>query len=335
MGSTTAMTGCTWRVSERRSSTLASCSKVRSPCWSRAARRPRGDRAPARAAGKRPLSGRPAQLSADPGPASSPSCPGTPCGPPPTEPGLFVADRSGAWHFQADLSTLADVDARLEAPRRPRERAREAHVADDVRARQFTGRSDRFFMFEGLGSIFWHMVAKLLLAVQGCHRTRDPLAAELAEHYHDIRDGLGFRRTPAPYGAIPTDPYSHSPRHRGAQQPGMTGQAKEQVLTRFGELGIEVRDGCLHLAAAAPPRSELSAGRPASVLISKDGRRRAPSPSGASRSPTARSRSATGWGSSARSDSSGPTAGSRSWRARSWATRSVRTSLGDGAPTAA
>ncbi|MCM2312849.1 MAG: hypothetical protein NDI84_15765, partial [Steroidobacteraceae bacterium] len=31
--------------------------------------------------------------------------------------------------------------------------------------------------------------------------------------------------------------------HGGARQPGMTGQVKEEVLSRFGELGLTVRDG--------------------------------------------------------------------------------------------
>ena len=31
---------------------------------------------------------------------------------------------------------------------------------------QFTGRSGTFFAYEGLGSIYWHMVSKLLLAAQ-------------------------------------------------------------------------------------------------------------------------------------------------------------------------
>ena len=31
---------------------------------------------------------------------------------------------------------------------------------------EFTGRSGTFFAYEGLGSVYWHMVAKLLLAVQ-------------------------------------------------------------------------------------------------------------------------------------------------------------------------
>jgi len=45
------------------------------------------------------------------------------------------------------------------------------------------------------------------------------------------------------YGAFPTDPYSHTPRHSGARQPGMTGQVKEEVLSRFGELGLTIREG--------------------------------------------------------------------------------------------
>jgi hypothetical protein len=32
----------------------------------------------------------------------------------------------------------------------------------------FTGRSGTFFAYEGLGSIYWHMVSKLHLAVQEC-----------------------------------------------------------------------------------------------------------------------------------------------------------------------
>jgi hypothetical protein len=45
------------------------------------------------------------------------------------------------------------------------------------------------------------------------------------------------------YGAFPADPYSHTPKHAGARQPGMTGQVKEEILTRFGELGLRVDDG--------------------------------------------------------------------------------------------
>ena len=37
--------------------------------------------------------------------------------------------------------------------------------------------------------------------------------------------------------------YSHTPKYAGAKQPGMTGQVKEEILTRFGELGLLVKDG--------------------------------------------------------------------------------------------
>ena len=172
--------------------------------------------------------------------------------PPMAEPSLFVVDRDGRWHFQADLSTLADVEERLaavDASTDVREEVR-ALWRDTFAHDAFTGRSDRFFMFEGLGSIYWHMVAKLAVAVQWCYgQASDPAAtAALAQMYHDIRDGLGFRKDPGLQGAFPTDPYSHTPGHLGAQQPGMTGQVKEEILARLGELGLRVDGGRLRLA---------------------------------------------------------------------------------------
>ncbi len=193
-------------------------------------------------------------------------------GPPPVmDPSLFVVDRDGRWHFQADLATLSDVDrhlARIGAAPSVQDQVRVLWRATFGHA-EFTGRSDRFFMFEGLGSIYWHMVAKLAVAVQWCFgRASEPDAASaLARLYHDIRDGLGFRKDPALQGAFPTDPYSHTPRHLGAQQPGMTGQVKEQVISRFGEMGVEVRGGRVRFAPRLVPRSELLED-PASVVFS-------------------------------------------------------------------
>ena len=54
-----------------------------------------------------------------------------------------------------------------------------------------------------------------------------------------------MHKPPSLYGAFSTDPYSHTPAGRGAQQPGMTGQVKEDILSRFGELGVFFRDGRL------------------------------------------------------------------------------------------
>ncbi len=115
--------------------------------------------------------------------------------------------------------------------------------------RSFTGRSGTFYAYEGLGSIYWHMVSKLLLAVQEqCRAEDDPeLKKELAACYYDIRKGIGFNKTPQAYGAFPTDPYSHTPAGQGAKQPGMTGQVKEEIITRWTELGITVEDGILSL----------------------------------------------------------------------------------------
>ncbi|WP_033957934.1 hypothetical protein [Psychroserpens jangbogonensis] len=117
--------------------------------------------------------------------------------------------------------------------------------------KSFTGRSGTFFGYEGLGSIYWHMVSKLLLAVQeNCllaleQNENEVIIGRLLEHYYEINEGIGVHKSPELYGAFPTDPYSHTPAGKGAQQPGMTGQVKEDVLCRFGELGVFVKDGVL------------------------------------------------------------------------------------------
>ena len=113
----------------------------------------------------------------------------------------------------------------------------------------FTGRSGGMFGFEGLGSVYWHMVSKLLLALKENFYTAvaDDAEPELIERlgslYYRVRGGIGFNKSPEEYGAFPCDPYSHTPKHAGAQQPGMTGQVKEEILSRFGELGIHVLKG--------------------------------------------------------------------------------------------
>ena len=117
--------------------------------------------------------------------------------------------------------------------------------------KSFTGRSGTFFGYEGLGSIYWHMVSKLLLSVQetcleAINNTKDEvLIGKLLEHYYEINEGIGVHKSPALYGAFPTDPYSHTPGGKGAQQPGMTGQVKEDIICRFGELGVFVNNGSL------------------------------------------------------------------------------------------
>ena len=120
------------------------------------------------------------------------------------------------------------------------------HVFDH---KSFTGRSGTFYGYEGLGSIYWHMVSKLLLASAEVtqksisNKSDSKIIGRFFDHYFEINEGIGVNKSPELYGAFPTDPYSHTPRGRGVQQPGMTGQVKEDIVSRFYELGFFVNEG--------------------------------------------------------------------------------------------
>ena len=120
------------------------------------------------------------------------------------------------------------------------------HVFDH---KSFTGRSGTFYGYEGLGSIYWHMVSKLLLASAEVtqksisKKSDSKIIGRFFDHYFEINEGIGVNKSPELYGAFPTDPYSHTPRGRGVQQPGMTGQVKEDIVSRFYELGFFVNEG--------------------------------------------------------------------------------------------
>ena len=169
---------------------------------------------------------------------------------------IITRDVNGVYHFSGHIRNFHDVSRALDALRRQPRYAKlveaefekvEALFEETFHHNEFTGRSGTFFAYEGLGSVYWHMVAKLLLAVQEtAQRFRhEPSAQALLECYADIRRGLSFNKSPDVYGAFPTDPYSHTPKGQGAKQPGMTGLIKELVLTRQTELGLSVEDGRL------------------------------------------------------------------------------------------
>jgi len=128
----------------------------------------------------------------------------------------------------------------------------------------FTGRSGTFYKYEGLGCIYWHMVSKLLLAVGETIARAEAAGADdevlqrLHNCYFDIRAGIGAHKSPAEYGSFPFDPYSHTPSMSGVQQPGMTGQVKEDILSRFFELGVRVVDGCITICPTMLRREEFS-----------------------------------------------------------------------------
>ncbi|MCP4362966.1 MAG: hypothetical protein GY796_33590 [Chloroflexi bacterium] len=176
---------------------------------------------------------------------------------------LLIQDEVRMFHFNGRFRNADDVAQTLDTL------AKEPVYADLVDAertfildlfettfnhRASTGRSGTFFAYEGLGSIYWHMISKLLLAAQECYQQSvgegvdTAVSDALAAAYYDIRAGIGFNKTPDVYGAFPTDPYSHTPMGSGARQPGMTGQVKEEILTRWGELGVSVQRGMLYFA---------------------------------------------------------------------------------------
>jgi hypothetical protein len=169
---------------------------------------------------------------------------------------LILRDEDGNYRFSGRIHNIKDVTRALDSLR---EEPGYADLVDNDTAKikvlfeivfhhtQFTGRSGTFFAYEGLGSIYWHMVSKLLLAVQETIlRTRDKSATQaLIEKYLEIRKGLSFNKSPDAYGAFPTDPYSHTPNGQGARQPGMSGMVKEEILTRQMELGFSIQDGKL------------------------------------------------------------------------------------------
>ncbi len=166
---------------------------------------------------------------------------------------IISKDSRGNYRFNGAFKNAGDLGIAIGELRDEYAELANAKVVDNLLSlfedtfdhRSFTGRSGTFFAYEGLGSIYWHMVSKLVLAIQeNCFRAKGTSHfAELAKYYFETLEGLGFGRKPEDYGAFPIDAYSHTPKQAGAQQPGMTGQVKEDILSRWGELGIFVSEG--------------------------------------------------------------------------------------------
>jgi hypothetical protein len=173
---------------------------------------------------------------------------------------IVTRDIGGNIRFTADVPTRERLELgldRLATDATYRDLVA-VHRSDTIRLyrevfdhHSYTGRSGSMYGYEGLGSIYWHMVAKLLVAIQETTfrhaRSGAPSAAveRMIGSYWRVRAGMGFNKTPLEHGAIPIDPYSHTPAHAGAQQPGMTGLVKEEILIRPAELGVIARNGML------------------------------------------------------------------------------------------
>ncbi len=167
---------------------------------------------------------------------------------------IIEQDEEGKLHFNGRFRNVDELTESLDAIEGLYDKEKGVicdAFLETFRHRQFTGRSGTFFKYEGLGSIYWHMVSKLLLAAQEAYLDgfrkgeKETVLRPLKAHLESIEEGIGASKPPREYGAFPMDPYSHTPGFSGVQQPGMTGQVKEDILSRFGELGIGVVDGRL------------------------------------------------------------------------------------------
>lgn len=183
---------------------------------------------------------------------------------------IIEQDNYGDYHFNGDFHNASDLSLALEAlghdefPLTPADKNQVLLTFEKVfNHKAFTGRSGTFYGYEGLGSIYWHMVSKLQLALLECcekaylEKASAAITSKLITHYYEINEGIGVHKSPAVYGAFPTDPYSHTPAGKGAQQPGMTGQVKEDILCRFGELGFSIKDGQLSFEPFMLRKSEF------------------------------------------------------------------------------
>lgn len=167
---------------------------------------------------------------------------------------LFTRNLKGHYHFHASLINDRACHMALQSFRHlpewtpDRQQEIESWYEEQFNHSAFTGRSGTFYGYEGLGSIYWHMVSKLVLSTQQELMRLDLDLSQASDQallaqYRHLQAGIGWDKSPSIYGAIPLDPYSHTPHKKGARQPGMTGQVKEDIINRYGDLGIQVKEG--------------------------------------------------------------------------------------------
>ncbi len=184
---------------------------------------------------------------------------------------ILTKDELGNYHFNGSFRNVGVLQSTLDQLSNPEyqkllseEKEQIMGIYEELFDHQsFTGRSGTFYGYEGLGSIYWHMVSKLLLATQenyfrGVEEQANPeILGKIKDHYYEIKAGIGLYKSPELYGAFPTDAYSHTPGNAGAQQPGMTGQVKEDFICRMREVGVHVQDGKISFQSGLMNHNEL------------------------------------------------------------------------------
>jgi hypothetical protein len=184
---------------------------------------------------------------------------------------IIKVDINGNYHFNSQFRNKNFLEKELESLDKliyerlvKEEKSKILDIYEELFDHQsFTGRSGTFYGYEGLGSIYWHMVSKLLLATQEYYfrglkeKADEVIIGNLKEHYYEIKAGIGLYKSPKLYGAFPTDAYSHTPENAGAKQPGLTGQVKEDFIARMREVGIQIEDGQIEFNPSLLNSNEL------------------------------------------------------------------------------
>jgi len=174
---------------------------------------------------------------------------------------IVTTDKKGQYHFNSDFNNVRFLRSKLDCVKSENlyeTTGKELKAIEEIYEKvfdhqSFTGRSGTFYKYEGLGCIYWHMVSKLVLAIaenlERFHKEKvDKIILDkLTKYYYDVKAGIGAHKSPKDFGAFPFDPYSHTPTMSGVQQPGMTGLVKEDIISRFYELGVLVENGCIRI----------------------------------------------------------------------------------------
>jgi len=198
--------------------------------------------------------------------------------------GFIQKDANGTVRFHDSIRQSSDLEeglSKLFTNDRYNDKQSEADNIRDIYEkvfihREFTGRSGIMYKYEGIGSIYWHQNSKFILSFQEIFSYAADIGfnslSSLKEIYYRLRAGLGFNKEPSLWGAFPLEPYSHTPYNMPAQQPGMTGQVKEDILTRNTEMGILVRNGLVIFSPALLRESDFLVEPEKFIYIGADGK---------------------------------------------------------------
>ena len=179
--------------------------------------------------------------------------------------GIVLRDDAGRVRFHHNMRQSFDLDAAIQQVNAAPADVKQLHeIYEEVFAhKQHTGRSGIMYKYEGIGCIYWHQNAKFMLSLQEIFTRAAMEGADasaltpLKDAYYRLQGGFGFRHDPETWGAFPLEPHSHTPYDMPAQQPGMTGQVKEDILTRMAELGVQVQNGLLSFVPTLLNKSEF------------------------------------------------------------------------------